>query len=190
MLLREDGSPVWHEHPTFGASADIACIEVPRAVGEATQLSDRFIVADRAEPISVVGYPMGATGVGDAAVWATGFLSSSFDDPEGYDLKPVFLIDCRTREGQSGSPVFLFRRGMVSTLGGSISADPSGCWSEFTGIYSGRIKDGTDIGMVWKAKAVEELVNSATSRSVTYFSSSSPFNTSSVSAPSAGGGRS
>ncbi|WP_370650177.1 serine protease [Brevundimonas sp.] len=190
ILIDEDGKTHWFEHPTLGSEADIVCFEVPPSVGVPEHLSPRHILADRADPISVVGYPMGATGVGDAAVWATGFLASAIDDAEGYDSKPVFLIDCRTREGQSGSPVYLFRRGMLSTLSGDIHADPGRSWSELVGIYSGRIRNGTDIGMVWKAKAVEELLVAADLKTQTYTSLPDNFLRMSLSAPSAGGGRS
>ena len=32
--------------------------------------------------------------------------------------------------------------------------------TEFLGIYSGRVNKNSDIGIVWKASAIKELVNS------------------------------
>lgn len=76
---------------------------------------------------------------------------------------PVFLIDCRTRPGQSGSAVIAFRpggyrrhhEGRVST---SLSTETA--W-EFLGIYSSRVNADSDLGKVWHVSAVEEVLAAA-----------------------------
>ncbi|EJG0241771.1 serine protease, partial [Vibrio parahaemolyticus] len=76
---------------------------------------------------------------------------------------PVFLIDCRTRQGQSGSPVIAFRTSGYRTIKDNrISASLSGnvAW-EFLGIYSGRVNAQSDLGRVWHVSALEELLNAA-----------------------------
>jgi hypothetical protein len=95
--------------------------------------------------------------VNGLAVWATGFVAS---DPDlNYNQLPVMLIDCRTRPGQSGSPVIAFRRGNFNA-GQGVMGITAGPIQKFIGIYSGRIHKDSDIGMVWKVSAIQELINS------------------------------
>ncbi len=75
-----------------------------------------------------------------------------------YENLPVFLIDCRSRKGQSGSALIAHRNdGTYSDsrgnqiLAGSVA-------TKFLGIYSGRINDESDLGMVWKSSAIVELL--------------------------------
>lgn len=111
-----------------------------------------------AESISVVGFPFGLQAGGSLAVWATGFVAS---EPQiDFNNLPVFLIDCRTRPGQSGSAVIIHRNGGSVAMQDGSSAIFSGPVTKFQGVYSGRINDQSDLGIVWKATAVAELVNS------------------------------
>lgn len=78
--------------------------------------------------------------------------------------KPVFLIDCRTRAGQSGSPVLAFRTGAYRKQDGnramtSLSATET-AW-EFLGVYSGRVNKESDLGRVWHVSALGELLDAA-----------------------------
>ncbi|MFT2214699.1 hypothetical protein ACLJYM_22860 [Rhizobium giardinii] len=63
-----------------------------------------------------------------------------------YNDLPQFLVDCRTRPGQSGSPVVAVRNGMIHRKNGNI--EMGGYASELLGIYSGRISENSDIGIV------------------------------------------
>ncbi len=76
---------------------------------------------------------------------------------------PVFLIDCRSRQGQSGSPVIAYRSSGARRRDGdrtvaTLSAEHA--W-EFLGIYSGRVNPESDLGMVWHVSVVEELLQEA-----------------------------
>ena len=64
---------------------------------------------DVGSELQVIGYPYGQVG-GPFPIWSKGFIASEPDlDIAGL---PVFLIDCRSRPGQSGSPVWArFRKG-------------------------------------------------------------------------------
>jgi hypothetical protein len=109
--------------------------------------------------VSVIGYPFGITVGGGTAIWATGFVAS---EPEmNYEGLPVFLIDCRTRQGQSGSPVISFHAARTNVL---LEDDTAPMFSKpvyrFLGIYSGRINAESDLGKVWKVAALVELVES------------------------------
>ena len=111
-----------------------------------------------AEPISVVGFPFGIQVGGSFAVWSTGFVAS---EPQiDFNNLPIFLIDCRTRPGQSGSAVITHRNGGSVTMENGSTAFFDGPVTKFRGIYSGRINEQSDIGVVWKASAVAELVQS------------------------------
>jgi hypothetical protein len=107
--------------------------------------------------VSVVGFPFGLTGGGCLAIWATGFLATELDvDQFGM---PIVLVDCRARQGQSGSAVIAHRNGgMVAMKNGDTSAF-SGPVTKFIGIYSGRINTESDLGIVWKASAIKELLD-------------------------------
>jgi hypothetical protein len=105
------------------------------------------------------------TAGGALGVWATGFVASEPD--VDFDDLPIFLVDCRTREGQSGSPVIVYGNGgMFPMQDGSTAV--MGEVIRFLGIYSGRIRDASepgtspssDLGIVWKAHALRELVDS------------------------------
>lgn len=71
---------------------------------------------------------------------------------------PIQLIDCRTRQGQSGSPVLAYRAGGSVALANGGSAIFSGPVECFIGIYSGRINAESDLGVVWKALAINQLL--------------------------------
>lgn len=116
-----------------------------------------------AEAISVIGFPFGLSSTGRFPIWATGFLAQELGivTPDNQ----TFLVDCRTRQGQSGAPVIAYRAnvytyvnasGKVLTTIGSGSAK----W-EFLGIYSGRVNSESDLGRVWHTSAIEEVLAAA-----------------------------
>jgi hypothetical protein len=160
-LYDADGNPKWKEHPALGAEADIVGLQLipnvltktyPYNVGP--QEVD-FLVAP-GDALSVIGFPFGLTGGGRFAIWATGFLATEPD--VDYDDKPIFLVDCRSRQGQSGSPVVASRSGGMVALSNGSTVAFGGPVSTFLGIYSGRINDQSDLGIVWKRSAIAELV--------------------------------
>lgn len=103
-------------------------------------------------------FPFGLDGGGLLAIWATGFMAT---DPEvDYNNQPTFLIDCRARPGQSGSAVIAHRNGGMVALEGGGTAAFSGPVTRFLGIYSGRINEQSDLGIVWKASSIKELLDS------------------------------
>jgi hypothetical protein len=73
---------------------------------------------------------------------------------------PLSLVDCRTRPGQSCSPVIAYRnRGLTPTTDGGATDFGYPAW-QFLGIYSGRINAESDLGMLWKAQALAQLIDS------------------------------
>jgi hypothetical protein len=167
-LYRDDGSPFWIEHPSLGADADIVALnlkwgsdvlKVPYYLE--TDLDRKGMIVSPAEPVSVIGFPFGLSTSGKLPVWSTGFLAQELSLVSKEN--PVFLVDCRTRQGQSGSPVIAFRTsGYRKIRDGRVSASLSGdiAW-EFLGIYSGRVNPESDLGRVWHVSAIEPLLEAA-----------------------------
>lgn len=167
-LLYENGDleskPLWIEHPTLGSTADFVALPLTSLDGVlpvAYDLKDTGpnISLAPAEVVSVVGFPFGLSVGGSFAVWATGFIAT--EPTIDYNDLPIQLIDCRSRKGQSGSPVLAYRAGGAVTfedvtklIGG---ANNPVC--RFVGIYSGRVRDDSDLGMVWKVSAIKQLID-------------------------------
>lgn len=167
-LYRDDGRPYWVEHPTLGASADIVALnlkwgdDVLKLPYYLEGTLDRMgLLVSPAEPVSVIGFPFGLASSGKLPVWATGFLAQELSLVS--EDAPTFLVDCRTRQGQSGSPVIAFRpAGYRKKEGNKISATvtPHPKW-EFLGIYSGRVNHESDLGAVYHVAALSALLSAA-----------------------------
>ena len=167
-LYRPDGTPYWIEHPRLGAAADLVALNLSLANDlrklpyyMKLDLDRPNMLVGPAEAVSVIGFPFGLSSAGRYPVWATGFLAQelSLMTPEN----PMFLIDCRTRPGQSGSAVIAFRpAGYRKHQDGlaALTLTTIAAW-EFLGIYSGRVNAESDLGKVWHASAVEEVVAAA-----------------------------
>ena len=162
-LSDKSGKPRWREHPTLGARMDCVSLILENASGiglfpymfNLAIRDEPKIVYGPSDPVSVVGYPFGRD-AGGYAIWAAGFVAS--EPSIDYMDLPVLLIDCRTRPGQSGAPVILQRNsGMVLLENGGMVSDGRPR-SRLLGVYSGRINAESDIGLVWKAHAVAEIL--------------------------------
>jgi hypothetical protein len=167
-LYRPDGSPYWIEHPRLGAAADVVALNLTWA-NDVRRLPyyikldlDRAnMLVGPAETVSVIGFPFGLSSAGKYPVWATGFLAQELSLIT-LDI-PSFLIDCRTRPGQSGSAVVAFRpAGYRSHRDGRAQSTLTAqkTW-EFLGIYSSRVKPDSDLGNVWHVSAAEEVLAAA-----------------------------
>jgi S1-C subfamily serine protease len=153
---------VWKEHPVLKNKADIVAFKIEKSDKidlYPYNLESSFnIKIQPSDYLSVIGFPFGKRAHGYLAIWTTGFLATDFD--LNYDDLPVFLIDSRTRSGQSGSPVIVHRNsGMYINTQGSTSVS-TGVHSKLLGVYSGRINKESDLGYVWKLSAIKELLES------------------------------
>jgi hypothetical protein len=163
--LYADGTPTsarrWKEHPTYGSRVDFVLLPLTQTRGTASipyGMNDGATIAvGPGEPVSIVGFPFAISAGGRFAVWSTAYVASELD--ADYNDLPLFLVDCRTRPGQAGAPVIAQRTGMVKLIDGRQKAAP-GFATRFLGIYSGRVHKDSDIGMVWKASAIQELIDS------------------------------
>jgi hypothetical protein len=68
------------------------------------------------------------------------------------DSRPVLLIDARTREGMSGSPVVIRTRELRTKSPPGLHLMASWSAEKFLGIYAGRIAADLDIGYVWRVE--------------------------------------
>ena len=167
-LYRKDGSPYWIEHPQFGASADMVALNL--TWGCDVRLHPYYLdldldkcnmVLDPAEPVSVIGFPFGKSSAGKFPIWATGFLAQDLSIVS--EDNPTFYIDCRSRQGQSGSPVIAYRNTGIrfnnnGRIASTLSPDPK--W-EFLGIYCGRVNAESDLGIVWHVSFLGDLFDAA-----------------------------
>jgi hypothetical protein len=160
--LIDNDTPQWIEHPVLREKADFVALPITARQDialypyRAEYLAHMHI--EPAQTVSVVGFPFGERTGASFAVWATGFVAS---EPEiNHGGRPVFLIDCRSRKGQSGSPVIRYHNGggLITHENGVEVVSPV---CRLLGIYSGRINDESDLGVVWKARAIAELLDYA-----------------------------
>ncbi|WP_382307255.1 serine protease [Herbiconiux sp. UC225_62] len=178
-LYHQNGQPAWREHPTLGPRADIVAIRfdhlgekfmpipipnneidgIPPGSNADTNLGT-LALAPGSE-LMAIGYPFGRTGGAQAlGIWIRGTIATEPDVP--FDDLPMFLMDARTRRGQSGSPVFFHSSsGAVPFKGGDVKLGMMGVpYTQFVGIYSGRISEEADLGRVWTAEAVRAVLDS------------------------------
>ncbi|SDZ16195.1 trypsin-like peptidase domain-containing protein [Herbiconiux ginsengi] len=158
-------SALWFEHPTYGNTVDVAALELTDLQAPDYALQDETVANDESsmypirqlDTMTVIGYPGGVHGgVRGKAVWMKGTVASDYADE--VDGLPRFLIDSRTRAGMSGSPVYFSAAGRSAVVSEGILsiADPDAF--QFVGVYSGRIFDESDVGYVWRAKTMWEIV--------------------------------
>lgn len=155
--LYNDGNPLWLEHPVHRENVDVVALPLTHLDGiklfphSITEHQDLYVeVPDR---VSVVGFPFGMRTAGAKALWATGHVASEI--AEDFEGLPAFLVDCRSREGQSGSPVIAYGNTFADRNSFAIHEAPK---TRLMGVYSGRVNAGSDLGKVWKPKALSEII--------------------------------
>ena len=166
IKLWNEGEPDWQEHPK-GSCIDIVALELSDFPDHVHCLNDKSQYdhwrVEAGTDCFIVGYPQALGGSEGTPIWKRGSVAS---EPE-LDLEglPVFLCDSATRVGLSGAPVFAKVMGNFSNEGGPFVDDGSpqffGHWTKFLGVYAGRNGDeeyGFQLGRVWKASAMEEVL--------------------------------
>ncbi|WP_228982997.1 hypothetical protein [Paraburkholderia gardini] len=129
--------PRWIEHPPLGPLADFVALPLDNLGGTTTfswkeDAGDEEHAVGPADVVSVVGFPFGLAYGGFYPVWATGFVATE-PNVDCNEL-PTFLIDSRTRQGQSGSPVIKHSNGGTIKLKSGASR-MGGAATTFLGIY-------------------------------------------------------
>lgn len=161
-LYDADGDPLWWEHPTH-PDYDVVALRLTSVdnvdrYGYDPWNSGPDVRIGVTDGLSIIGFPFGITGGGAFGVWARGFVAT---EPEvDWQNLPVFLIDSRTRKGQSGSPVIFYQVGGVVQTQAALQVG-TGVTEQFLGVYSGRINAESDLGFVWKAVVAREVIEGA-----------------------------
>jgi Trypsin-like peptidase domain len=159
-LYSDDDSPLWLEHPTHGRKVDVIALPLTNIADIDFYTYDPAIpgpsiIFGPSDPLSIIGFPFGLTGGGRIGIWVQGTVAT--EPALDFAELPCFLVDSRTRPGQSGSPVVLYRTGGYSDEQANLvlGAGPA---ERFVGIYSGRINEQSDLGFVWKAHALSDIL--------------------------------
>lgn len=110
------------------------------------------------ERVNIIGFPFGIS-ADNFPIWSSGYVAS---EPKiDFNNLPLFLVDCRTRKGQSGSPVTkTFLEGATREIKNQtykLTKDEV----HLLGIYSGRINSESDLSRVWKIEALQKIFNYA-----------------------------
>lgn len=168
-LYDNEENPIWYEHPKYGHLVDVVAIPLETNSRYFTY-KERFELETEynlvvTEPIYVVGFPIGyviKSKETPHAVWTSGTIASDPDLNVMINDKtlPAFLIDSRTRNGQSGSPVIYY-----SEEGKDLHCEDAIAWwgqpfMKEIGIYSGRLNKECDLGYVWKWGVIKEIIDS------------------------------
>jgi len=162
--------PLWVQHEE-GQYYDIAAIELPDEIpitGDSVlphKLENPSILMNHGTELHAMGFPMGLSLQGGYPVWKRGTIAGH---PQiQTDGSPVMLVDMATREGMSGSPVFIVQYGQqYSWDKNGIFGFHAGLPYRFMGIYSGRYGEdnqhpaefAAQLGRVWWPHLVEEML--------------------------------
>ncbi|WP_131816335.1 S1 family peptidase [Mycolicibacterium porcinum] len=158
-LIDDAWKPIWLEHPEYGPKMDVVAVPyknphhdemlvLPWDEQQSADLTKLWVTQD----VSIVGYPFGLESGPSLPLWIRGTIASEpvLQYRHADQYLPLFLVDARTRSGQSGSPVLLFQ------LPGSPLPPENGqfryalgTYSRLLGVYTGRISDESDLGFVW-----------------------------------------
>lgn len=161
-LVKDDGSPRWYVHPELGTAVDLAALTLSQLDDVAlchvnySSAAEPHVRIGPADAVSIIGFPFGRTGGRHYPIWVRGAIAS--EPLEDFDGRPTFVVDCRSREGQSGSPVFWYAGGGMVALESGDMLGVARPVSRFLGVYSGRISAESDLGIVWKADVLRSFM--------------------------------
>jgi hypothetical protein len=161
-LYDSDEQPLWLAHPT-GRRVDVAALSLTQLHPPTTTIYPWDLavppLAELTVPddLSIVGYPFCLTSGEGFPIWSRGTIATELDFD--HDGLPMFLVDSRTRQGQSGAPVLWYSsHGMIPVKGGWKLNDGKQPPLSFMGIYAGRISGDSDLGRVFKISAIAEVL--------------------------------
>jgi hypothetical protein len=170
-LIGEDWTPIWKQHRQLGGDMDVAV--VPFNAPADTMIRSWERTAARTGPeevpwpqlspaqdVFIVGYPYKLSVGPLLPLWVRGTVAS--DPAFGYQAEgksyPLWLIDARTRPGNSGAPAIRYRPPQTYVLANNktprVTIAPD---SDVVGVYSGRTSGESDLGFVWGMDEVDEI---------------------------------
>lgn len=145
---------------SFGVSADI--VHVQDLEFKYQNINDYSDYLYASEDIFIIGYPRGITDYTGQPIWKRATVAT--DPSLGWHKQEQFLVDCASKEGMSGAPVFFHSVHGHVRLGGT-QIMSNGSITIFHGIYVGRIGSTSEfeaqVGRVWKKKIIDEIIDNA-----------------------------
>ena len=111
----EDWQPLWREHANYGPFVDVVALPLTFDVQTMQvdlvtyPLETDYARLDLTGELYVIGYPLNvnpAMAGGLLGIWMRG--SITWPPQLNWRGLPCMLLDCRTRKGQSGSPVIFW----------------------------------------------------------------------------------
>ena len=163
-LSDEFGIAKWLQHPT-GQQIDVAVYPVSDIPEDSRVFPLPFtneydIELQVTADVYIVGYPRGISQKGIFPVWKRGSVATEPELP--YRNAPKFLVDSATREGMSGSPVFLRKPGVRTEIVNGQAEMRSCQLTRFVGVYSGRYgakeDEAVQLGIVWHRSVIHETI--------------------------------
>ena len=159
-LYDEDGAANWLQHP-YGPHVDVAVLPIAPIAGTVFRFYDLEVsmpmTMSVAMDVSIIGFPFQIPVDGHLPIWARGTIAT--EPGLDYQGDRAFLIDSRTRPGQSGSPVIAWAPALsIVPIQGHGAVVRSEASFELLGIYSGRVATDSDLGRVWKTEVIREVI--------------------------------
>jgi hypothetical protein len=160
----DGGDPLWLEHPVHGRDVDVICLPLTHRdvalMPYPVVPPPAKLKVGPADGVSIIGFPFGRSAGLSFGIWVKGWIAS--EPRYDHDGLPRFLIDSRTRQGLSGAPV------VAHSPDGAprIFEDPQswmpqpGAVTQLLGVYSGRISEESDIGIVWRTEVIMQIIES------------------------------
>ena len=137
------------------AVLDVTAFEPNNAVGRMPWNGLTHFHLYPMEQICILGYPFGLFSGDIYPIWISGTVAN---DLAGIKGRKYFLIDSRSRSGNSGSLAIHRCSGAALRKPGG-SSYPPGFMTYVIGIYSGRVfGKESDIGIVWHWEVIDELI--------------------------------
>jgi hypothetical protein len=163
-LVDDEGTPLWLEHPVHRRKVDAVAlpVDIPSHLTPLPYMLDppsgqtMVLRAGVSDWVNIIGFPFGKSSAGYFAIWVKGAIASDMEID--HDQLPCFLIDSRTRAGQSGSPVVVYAPVGPAILGNGSLVEQTAPLARLLGVYSGRVNEQSDIGYVWKIAAIREIL--------------------------------
>lgn len=160
-LYDSAGQPRWLEHPTRRGVVDVVAVPLTDTEGV------KFYGYDPVRPgtpiaygvtsdLHVVGFPFVPSQERYYALWSRAVVASEPSDD--FNGLPCFLVDSHTTAGNAGAPTIAYATGGTVTLDDGSDMELTKPRGRFIGLYTGRLSPESDLGVVWKASAVAEVV--------------------------------
>ena len=163
LILRDRGDRKWLNHP-LGKIVDVVAIKLDSDIVEnkfinlypiyLPDFEDDILIYPTMN-VTILGFPFGFASQGYFPIYKTGQIASDYSI--NINNLPLFYIDAATRPGMSGSPVVGIQIGSGMSASGGFRV--GGRAQKLLGVYSGRLPNDSDVGLVWKPTAIADIIH-------------------------------